>query len=152
VVRFVSSQPQYSLLWRKPEAEIIPLCQTEGISQIVWSPLAQGLLTGKYKPGEPVPANARAASASMGTFFRQGWLDPAALEAVQRLGPLAAKAGITLAQFALAWVLRFDNVASAIIGATSVEQVEENARAARAEVSPELFAEAERVLEGIAQA
>ena len=149
-VRFVSSQPQYSLLWRKPEAEIIPLCQTEGISQIVWSPLAQGLLTGKYKPDQPPPANARAASAAMGTFFREAWLERPTLEAVQRLAPLAASAGISMAQFALAWVLRLDNVASAIIGATSPEQGEENARACRAEVPPELFAEAERILAGIA--
>jgi 1-deoxyxylulose-5-phosphate synthase len=149
-VRFVSSQPQYSLLWRKPEAGIIPLCQTEGISQIVWSPLAQGVLTGKYKPDEPPPAGARAASASMGTFFREAWLERPALEAVQRLAPLAATAGISMAQFALAWVLRLDNVASAIIGATSPEQVEENARACRAEVPAALFAEAERILNGIA--
>jgi aryl-alcohol dehydrogenase-like predicted oxidoreductase len=150
VVRFVSSQPQYSLLWRKPEAEIIPLCQSEGISQIVWSPLAQGVLTGKYKPGQPLPAGARAASSTMGAFFREAWLEQPALEAVQRLEALAAAAGLTMGQFALAWVLRLDNVAAAIIGATSPEQVEENARACRAEVYPELFREAEEILSGIA--
>jgi 1-deoxyxylulose-5-phosphate synthase len=150
VVRFVSSQPQYSLLWRKPEAEIVPLCKAEGISQIVWSPLAQGVLTGKYKPGEAVATGTRAASATMGTFFREAWLEQSALEAVQRLEPLAAQAGLTMAQFALAWVLRLDNVAAAIIGATSPEQVEENARASLAEVAPELFAEAERILGAVA--
>ncbi|MGO9487369.1 MAG: aldo/keto reductase [Rhodomicrobium sp.] len=150
VVRFVSSQPQYSLLWRKPEAEIIPLCQAEGISQIVWSPLAQGVLTGKYKPGEEIAAGTRAASSTMGTFFREAWLERPALEAVQRLEPLAAAAGLTLAQFALAWVLRLDNVAAAIVGATRPEQIEENAQAADAEVDPELFREAERILSGVA--
>jgi aryl-alcohol dehydrogenase-like predicted oxidoreductase len=149
-VRFVSSQPQYSLLWRKPEAEIIPLCAAEGISQIVWSPLAQGVLTGKYKPGQPIAAGTRAVSPSMGAFFREAWLEPHALEAVQRLEPLAAAAGLTMAQFALAWVLRLDNVAAAIIGATSPGQVEENARASKAEVDPELFREAGRILSGVA--
>ncbi len=150
VVRFISSQPQYSLLWRKPEAEIVPLCKTEGISQIVWSPLAQGVLTGKYKPGEAAAAGTRAASSTMGTFFRDAWLEPPVLEAVQRLEPLAAQAGLTMAQFALAWVLRLDNVAAAIIGATSPEQVEENARASLAEVDRELFREAERILSAVA--
>ena len=149
-VRFVSSQPQYSLLWRKPEAEIIPLCVAEGISQIVWSPLAQGVLTGKYKPGQPITAGTRAVSSSMGAFFREAWLEQPALEAVQRLEPLAAAAGLTMAQFALAWVLRLDNVAAAIIGATSPAQVEENARASDAKAGPELFREAERLLTGIA--
>jgi aryl-alcohol dehydrogenase-like predicted oxidoreductase len=149
-VRFVSSQPQYSLLWRKPEAEIIPLCADEGISQIVWSPLAQGVLTGKYKPGQPIAAGTRAVSPSMGAFFREAWLEEHALEAVQRLEPLAASAGLTMAQFALAWVLRLDNVAAAIIGATSPAQVEENARASEAEVDPELFREAGRILSGVA--
>jgi 1-deoxyxylulose-5-phosphate synthase len=150
VVRFVSSQPQYSLLWRKPEAEIIPLCAAEGISQIVWSPLAQGVLTGKYKPGQPIAAGTRAVNPSMGAFFREAWLEEDALEAVQRLEPLAASAGLTMAQFALAWVLRLDNVAAAIIGATSPAQVEENARASEAEVDPELFREAGRILSGVA--
>lgn len=149
VVRFVSSQPQYSLLWRKPEAEIIPLCVAEGISQIVWSPLAQGVLTGKYKPGQPITAGTRAVSPSMGAFFREAWLEQHALEAVQCLEPLAAAAGLTMAQFALAWVLRLDNVAAAIIGATSPAQVEENARASEAEVAPEFFREAERILIGV---
>ncbi len=150
MVRFASSQPQYSLLWRKPEAEIIPLCQTEGISQIVWSPLAQGVLTGKYKPGLMLPEGTRAVSETMGAFFREAWLEQPVLEAVERLEPLAGAAGLTVAQFALAWVLRLDNVAAAIIGATSPEQIEENAFASEAEVDPALFRKAEHILNGIA--
>jgi 1-deoxyxylulose-5-phosphate synthase len=147
-VRFVSSQPQYSLLWRKPEAEIIPLCEAEGISQIVWSPLAQGVLTGKYKPGQALAAGMRAASPNMGAFFRKAWLERQTLEAVQRLEPLAAAAGLTMAQFALAWVLRLDNVAAAIIGASRPEQIEDNAGASGRQVDPALFREAERILRG----
>jgi len=149
-VRFVSSQPQYSLLWRKPEAQIIPLCEAEGISQIVWSPLAQGALTGKYKPGQAPAAGTRAASRKMGAFFREAWLERQTLEAVQRVEPLAAAAGLTMAQFALAWVLRLDNVAAAIVGATRPEQIEENAGASGHRVDPELFREAERILSGVA--
>jgi 1-deoxyxylulose-5-phosphate synthase len=128
VVRFVSSQPQYSLLWRKPEAEIIPLCEAEAISQIVWSPLAQGVLTGKYAPGTPPPADSRAASDSMSGFLDR-LMTPAILEAVQRLKPVAEQAGLTMAQMALAWVLRKQNVASAIVGASRPEQVHANASA-----------------------
>ncbi len=128
VERWVSSQPQYSMLWRAPEAEVIPLCEREGISQIVWSPLAQGVLTGKYLPGEPPPAGSRAASDSMSGFIDQ-LIQPRVLEAVQRLVPVAAGAGLTMAQLALAWVLREPNVASAIVGASRPEQVHANASA-----------------------
>jgi aryl-alcohol dehydrogenase-like predicted oxidoreductase len=127
-VRWVSSQPQYSMLWRGPEAELIPLCERGGISQIVWSPLAQGVLTGKYRPGEPVPSDSRAASESMSGFIDR-LMAPAVLEAVQRLAPIAEQAGLTMAQLALAWVLRQDNVASAIVGASRPEQVHANASA-----------------------
>lgn len=144
--KFVSSQPQYSLLWRKPEDEIIPLSRDHGISQIVWSPLAQGVLTGKYSPDAPPPADTRAASESMGGFIGRLMQRPV-LEAVQRLKPLAAEAGLTLSQFALAWVLREPNVASAIIGASRPEQVDENAAASGATVDSALFAEAERLLD-----
>ena len=145
VEKFISSQPQYSLIWRAPEKEVIPLCAANGISQIVWSPLGQGVLTGKYSPDAPPPAGSRATSEEMG-----GWMDRLlarpVLEAVQRLGPLAAEAGLSLAQFSLAWVLREPNVASAIIGASRPDQVSENAAASGAAVDPALFAEAERVL------
>jgi 1-deoxyxylulose-5-phosphate synthase len=149
VARFVSSQPQYSLLWRKPEKDIIPLCASNGISQVVWSPLAQGVLTGKYRPGETLPQGARATSRSMGGFLQRSWLEPRVLDAVHRLRPIAKDAGLTIAQFALAWVLRLDNVAAAIIGASRPAQVEENARASGHRVDPSLFHEAERVLAGV---
>ncbi len=129
VARFVSSQPQYSMLWRTPEKRVIPTCEARGISQIVWSPLAQGVLTGKYLPGAPVPKGTRAASDSMGGFLGDEWLNDRVLTAVQKLVPIATRRGLTLAQLALAWVLRLPNVASAIIGATRPEQVEDNAKA-----------------------
>lgn len=146
VEKFVSSQPQYSMLWRKPEQEIIPLSRANGISQIVWSPLAQGVLTGKYDPDAPPPAGTRATSDEMGGFIGRLMQKPV-LEAVQRLKPLAAEAGLSLGQFALAWVLREPNVAAAIIGASRPEQVEENAAASGADVDPALFARAERILD-----
>jgi 1-deoxyxylulose-5-phosphate synthase len=128
VERWVSSQPQYSMLWRGPEAEVIPLCEREQISQIVWSPLAQGVLTGKYLPGEPPPQDSRAASDSMSAFIDR-LVAPPVLEAVQRLIPVAEQAGLTMVQLALAWVLRQQNIASAIVGASRPEQVHANASA-----------------------
>jgi aryl-alcohol dehydrogenase-like predicted oxidoreductase len=128
VEKFVSSQPQYSLLYRVPEREVIPLCKENGISQIVWSPLAQGALTGKYKPGEEPAAGTRAASQQMG-WAMDSYRDDKVLEAVQRLVPIAEGLGVTMAQLALAWVLREENVAAAIVGASRPEQVEENAGA-----------------------
>ena len=128
VERFVSSQPEYSMLWRKPEADVIPLCSREGIGQIVWSPLAQGALTGKYTPGAPPPPDSRAAHSSMGSWMGRFRSDEV-LEAVPRLRPIADGLGLTMAQLALAWVLQEPNVASAIIGATRPEQVSENAAA-----------------------
>jgi aryl-alcohol dehydrogenase-like predicted oxidoreductase len=145
VTRFVSSQPQYSLLWRAPEQEVIPLSAANGISQIVWSPLAQGVLSGKYLPGAPPLANSRATSDEMGGWIGM-WLQPPVLEAVQKLKPLAAEAGLSLPQFALAWVLREPNVASAIIGASRPAQIDDNAAASGAVVDPALFAEAERIV------
>src|SRR3984957_6459614 len=126
--RFISSQPQYSMLWRSPEKEVIPLCEAEGISQIVWSPLGQGVLTGKYLPGEQPPTDSRAASDSMSDFIGQLMQDPV-LEAVQRLRPVAEEAGLTMVQLALAWVLRQPNLASAIGGGRRPEQVRANASA-----------------------
>ena len=146
--RFVSSQPQYSLLWRKPEEAVIPLCMAKNVSQIVWSPLAQGVLSGKYVPGAARPAQSRASSDSMGSFI-QSWLSPAILEAVQKLKPLARQAGCSLSQFSLAWVLREPNVASAIVGASRPEQLEENAAASGLAVDPELFRQAEAIVAGV---
>jgi aryl-alcohol dehydrogenase-like predicted oxidoreductase len=125
VEKFVSSQPQYSMIWRGPERDVIPLSKANGISQIVWSPLAQGVLTGKYRPGEPLPEGTRATSQSMGSFMGRA-RDRTLLERVQQLRPIADDLGITLAQLAIAWVLREQNVASAIIGASRPEQVEDN--------------------------
>lgn len=146
VAKFVSSQPQYSLLWRAPEDQVIPLCAANGISQIVWSPLGQGVLSGKYDPDRPPPPDSRAASDEMG-----GWMDrlmqPEVLRAVQSLKPIAEEAGLTLPQFALAWVLREPNVASAIIGASRPGQVRENAAASGVVIDTQLFLQAEAIIE-----
>jgi 1-deoxyxylulose-5-phosphate synthase len=133
VAKFVSSQPQYSMLWRKPEAGVIDVCAANGISQIVWSPLGQGVLTGKYRPGEPPPADTRATSQEMSGFIGR-LMEDSTLEAVQRLVPIAAEAGLTMPQLALAWILRQDNVASAIVGASRPEQVHQNAAASGVEL------------------
>ena len=133
VEKFVSSQPQYSLLYRVPEREVISLCKENGISQIVWSPLAQGTLTGKYKPGEEPAAGTRAASQQMG-WSMDRFRDDDVLRAVQNLAPIAEGLGITMAQLALAWVLREENVAAAIVGASRPSQVEENAAASGIEL------------------
>ena len=147
VEHFVSSQPQYSLIHREPEDEVIPLCAANGISQIVWSPLGQGVLTGKYAPGRPAPEGSRATSKEMGGFMH-GMIKPELLGAVEQLKPLAAEAGLSLSQFALAWVLREPNVASAIMGASRPEQVQENAAASGRKVAPYLFAAAEALIAG----
>jgi len=149
VAHFVSSQPQYSLLWRRPEKEVIPLSAANGISQIVWSPLAQGALTGKYDPNRPPPPDTRAASDKMGSMMGR-WLEKPVLEAVQKLKPLAAEAGCTMTQFALAWVLREPNVASAIVGASRPEQLDENAAASGFAIDPALFTKAEAIVAGAA--
>jgi aryl-alcohol dehydrogenase-like predicted oxidoreductase len=143
--KFVSSQPQYSMLHRDPEREVFPLCQANGISQIVWSPLAQGALTGKYKPGAPPPEGSRATSRQMGGMM-SNWLEEDVLETVQRLVPVAERLGITMAQLALAWVLREDNVASAIVGASRPEQVHDNASASGIELDAATLAEIDRIL------
>lgn len=145
VAKFVSSQPQYSLLWREPEEKVIPLCAANGISQIVWSPLGQGVLSGKYDPDSPPPSDSRAASTQMSGFMDQ-LLRPQVLSAVQRLKPIAQEAGLTLPQFALAWVLREANVASAIVGASRPSQVRENAAASGVIVDPQLFLRAEQII------
>ena len=144
--KFVSSQPQYSLLWREPEDKVIPMCAANGISQIVWSPIGQGVLSGKYDPDRPPPRDSRAASAEMGNFMDR-LMQPQVLRAVQRLKPIAEEAGLTLPQFALAWVLREPNVASAIIGASRPEQVRENVAASGVIVDTQLFLRAEAILD-----
>jgi 1-deoxyxylulose-5-phosphate synthase len=147
VARFVSSQPQYSMLWPFPQDEIFPRCAELGIGQIVWSPLAQGVLTGKYRPDAPPPPGSRAGHASMGAMLPNRWLRAPVLTAVQQVKLMAEReTGLSLSQFALAWVLRRQEVSSAIIGASRPEQVTENAAAADCEVAPELFARAEEIL------
>ena len=126
--RIVSNQPQYNMLWRVIESEVVPLCMKEGIGQVVWSPIAQGALTGKYLPGQGHPAGSRATDPS-GSGFIGGYLTEPILRRVQQLRPVADEAGLTLAQLAVAWVLQNPNVSAAIIGATRPEQVRENARA-----------------------
>ena len=148
VVKFASSQPQYSLLHRAPERQVIPLCEKSGISQIVWSPLAQGVLTGKYAPGAALPPDSRAADDSMNGFLNADWMKAPVLQAVRDLRPLAAEAGVSLPQFALAWVLRQPNVASAIVGASRAAQIDDNVAASGADIAPQLFARAEALLSG----
>jgi aryl-alcohol dehydrogenase-like predicted oxidoreductase len=146
-VKPVSSQPQYSMLWRVPEEEIFPVCAEHGIGNIVWSPLAQGVLTGKYRPGEAPPADSRAASDQMGTFLDRFMTDDL-LAAVQRLVPIAEGAGLTMVQLALAWVLRRPEVSSAIIGATRPEQVHANAEASGVELSDDILEAIDEALDG----
>lgn len=144
-IPFVSNQPQHSMVWRVIEAEVIPTCRELGISQIVWSPLLQGVLTGKYLPGEAPPEGSRAATEGpTGTIAFL--MNDDLLAAVQLLRPIAEEAGCTLAQFALAWVLRNDNVASCIVGATRPEQLADNVVAAELSLEDELVARAEEIL------
>jgi len=132
--RWASSQPQYNMIWRAPEAELIPFCAEHGIWQIVWSPLAQGVLAGKYRPGEQPPTDSRAASDEMGIAMER-YMSDELLEAVERLVPVAEEAGLTMVEMALAWVLREENIASAIVGASRPEQVHSNAAASGMELS-----------------
>jgi len=146
VERFVSSQPEYSMLWRKADA-VIPLCAREGISQVVWSPLGQGVLTGKYKPGSPPPADSRAASKSMGSMMGR-FRDDNVLEAVQRLRPIADDLGLTMAQMALAWVLQEENVSSAITGASRPDQIDDNVVASGVAIDDGVLAMIDEALSG----
>jgi aryl-alcohol dehydrogenase-like predicted oxidoreductase len=144
--RIVSNQPQYSLLWRVIEAEVVPLCEKEGIGQIVWSPLAQGVLTGKYQPGAPPPQGSRATAKDGAGFI--GWLlRDEVLGPVQRFAALAREAGHTPATVALAWVLQNQNVSTAILGASRPEQVHENVKALDVELEPDLLRAIDEVLE-----
>jgi aryl-alcohol dehydrogenase-like predicted oxidoreductase len=139
-VPLVSNQPQYSMLWRVIEAEVVPACVDEGMSQLVFSPIAQGVLSGKYLPGAPLPQGSRATDESGGARFVKDLLTDEVLTAVQRLRPLADQAGLTMAQLAVAWVLQNDNVAAAIVGATRPEQVNDNVGAAGVRLEPALLA------------
>ena len=147
VEHFASSQPQYSMLWRVPEQEVMPVCSKQGISQIVWSPLAQGVLTGKYRAGGPPPADSRWSSERMSQFMGS-YQDAGLLNAVQNLKPIADTAGLSVPQLALAWVLQHDNIASAIIGATKPDQVTENAKASGVKLGAETMAAVDQALEG----
>ena len=129
-IPFVSSQPQYSMLWRVIEAEVVPTCEELGIGQIVWSPIAQGVLTGKYRPGEQAPAGSRATDQKGGADMIARWMQDDVLTRVQELRPIAEEAGLTMAQLAVAWVLQNPNVSAAIIGASRPEQVTDNVKAA----------------------
>lgn len=146
-VKFVSSQPQYNLLYRRPEAKVIPISMANGIGQIVWSPLAMGVLSGKYAPGAEPPAGSRAASED--EQYMQRYLADPVLEAVQRLKPVAEKAGCSMAQLAIAWVVAQPGITSAIIGASRPEQLRETAAAADLAIDPALLAEAAAILEGV---
>jgi len=129
-IPFVSNQPQYNMIWRVIEAEVVPTCEELGIGQIVWSPIAQGVLTGKYLPGEQPPANSRATDEKGGADMISRYLNDDVLGRVQKLKPIADQSGLSLAQLAIAWVLQNSNVSAAIIGASRPEQVTENVKAA----------------------
>jgi aryl-alcohol dehydrogenase-like predicted oxidoreductase len=146
VEKFVSSQPQYSMIWRGPERDVIPFCAEHGISQIVWSPLAQGVLTGKYKPGQPPPSGSRATSKEMNYFFDDRLLSEKLLAQVQEVAGIAKELGISMAQLALAWVLREPNVASAIVGASRPQQVEDNAAASGIDLDGATLARIDEIL------
>jgi aryl-alcohol dehydrogenase-like predicted oxidoreductase len=144
--QLISSQPQYSMLWRVIEGEVIPTSRELGISQIVWSPIAQGVLTGKYAPGQPLPAGSRATDEKGGAKFIERFMHDDVLAAVQGLRPVAEKLGVSMAQLAIAWVLANDNVAAAIIGASRPEQVHENATASGIEIPADVMALIDDVL------
>ena len=137
--RFVSSQPQYSALWRVIEAEVVPLSQREGIGQIVWSPMAQGVLSGKYLPGKKAPAGSRATDKKSGAAMISRWMKDDVLEAVQLLKPIADSVDLSMSQMALAWVLQNPNVSSAIMGATKPAQIKDNVKASGVKLPPEVM-------------
>jgi aryl-alcohol dehydrogenase-like predicted oxidoreductase len=147
--RFVSSQPQYSMLWRVIESEVVPLSREKGIGQIVWSPIAQGALTGKYLPGKKPPAGSRATDKKGGANMISRWMRDEVLSAVQNLKPVADANGLTLAQLAVAWVLQNPNVSSAIIGATKPAQIKENVKASGVKLDSSTMNEIDRVLGGL---
>ena len=150
-IPLVSNQPQYSMLWRVIETEVVPTCQELGLGQIVFSPIAQGVLTGKYKPGAEPPEGSRATDTKGGADMVKRWMRDDVLQRVQQLSPLADQAGLSLAQMAIAWVLQNDNVSAAIIGASRPEQVTENAKAAGVRLDADLLKAIDEVLEGVVE-
>jgi aryl-alcohol dehydrogenase-like predicted oxidoreductase len=150
-IHLISNQPQYSMLWRVIEADIVPACVSLGISQIVFSPIAQGVLTGKYRPGEQPPAGSRATDDRGGADMIKRWMNDDVLKRVQLLEPLAKKAGLTMAQLAVAWTLQNDNVASAIIGASRPQQVTDNVAAAGVKLDDDLMAKIDEVLDPVVE-
>ncbi|MFI7481158.1 aldo/keto reductase family protein [Kocuria sp. M1R5S2] len=150
-VHLISNQPQYSMLWRVVESDVVPACRELGVSQIVWSPIAQGVLTGKYRPGQAPPAGTRATDERGGADMIRRWMSDDVLTAVQRLRPVAEDAGLTMAQLAIAWVLRNENVASAIIGASRPEQVASNAAAAGVVLDAEIMRRVDDVVGSLAE-
>jgi aryl-alcohol dehydrogenase-like predicted oxidoreductase len=148
--RIVSNQPRYNMIQRHIEAEIIPLCEREGVGQVVFSPLAQGVLTGKYRPGEAPEQGTRAADPESNRFMQE-LMNEEVLSAVEKLRPVASDAGLSMSQLALAWVLQRDNVSSAIIGASRPEQVEDNAKAAGVRLSSDVVSEIDGILEDVIQ-
>ena len=150
-IHLIANQPQYSMLWRAIEGDVVPVCVSLGISQIVFSPIAQGVLTGKYRPGEQPPTDSRATDEKGGADTIKRWMRDDVLRRVQQLAPLADDAGLSMAQLAVAWVLQNDNVSSAIIGASRPEQVHDNAAAAGVKLEEDLLAKIDEVLDPVVQ-
>ncbi|PWU45265.1 aldo/keto reductase [Micromonospora globispora] len=150
-IPLVSNQPQYSMLWRVIEAEVIPTSEELGVGQIVWSPMAQGVLSGKYLPGQPPPAGSRATDEKSGANFIARFMTDDVLTRVQRLKPLAEQAGLSMAQLAIAWVLQNPNVSSAIVGASRPEQVHDNVKAAGVKLDADLLKAIDEIVEPITE-
>ncbi len=149
--QLISNQPQYSMLWRVIEAEVIPTSEELGLSQIVWSPMAQGVLSGKYHPGKPAPEGSRATDTKGGSRMIERWMSNEVLTGVQQLKPIAAEAGLTMAQLSIAWVLQNENVASAIMGASRPEQIEKNVAAAGVKLDPVIMEKIDAVIGSLAE-
>ncbi|HEY2795987.1 MAG TPA: aldo/keto reductase family protein [Micromonosporaceae bacterium] len=149
-IQLVSSQPQYSMLWRVIEAEVVPTCEELGIGQVVWSPMAQGVLSGKYLPGQPPPAGSRATDEKSGANFVSAWLRDDVLTAVQKLRPIADGVGLTMAQLAVAWVLQNPNVSSAIVGATRPEQLRDNVKASGVKLDADTMKAVDEITDPVA--
>jgi aryl-alcohol dehydrogenase-like predicted oxidoreductase len=150
-IHMISNQPQYSMLWRVVEGDVMPVCVSLGMSQVVFSPIAQGVLTGKYRPGEQPPAGSRATDEKGGANMIKRWMSNEVLERVQQLVPLAQEAGLSMARLAVAWTLQNKNVSSAIIGASRPEQVQDNAAAAGVELGDELLGKIDEVLDPLVE-